>query len=371
MSPPPSLSQSLAAFVHEVVAGSPSLRARAADALALIDHMTAGWGDRAPDGPPFVSYLARDGTPFEPSVRIARGRPSDLRFVLEAQPADAARAASAYFAAARALDDRLAAAGLVDLTHLRRIEDLFAADLPATTAALWFGAALGPSGPPLIKNYFVVSHPAQWHAALSRFGLGALADTFAATLPATTCKVEFVSLDLTPSPHPRLKLYVRHRGFDPAAIDAAHAPSPHYRKGDAALIATALFGAIPAVKKLGPISTFHLDTATATITHSALNVPLEPLHYTSPVPADDTAIALAIGRFVTALGLPIDPLYPHMLATALDDGVVYPHHRYCGLQRRGPRPDDLEVTVYLSTLLQARRHGLAYGPLRIGPARVR
>ena len=50
----------------------------------------------------------------------------------------------------------------------------------------------------------------------------------------------------------------------------------------------------------------------------------------------------------------------------MNDGIAYPHHRYVGLQRRGPSDADAEVTVYLSTMLQARVHGLAYGPVRLG-----
>jgi len=361
------LREGLADFVQRVVAGSPTLRHRMNDALALIDVMTAGWGDRAPDGPPHVSYLARDGTPFEPSIRIAKSSPSELRWVLEAQPENAARDASAYFAAALALDERLAARGLIDLEHMRQIADLFATQLPDTTAAIWFGAALGPTGPAVIKNYFVCSNPGQWRVAFSRFGLDALAHELAAHLPAAS-KVEFVSVDLAGT-DPRLKLYVRHRGpLDCDAIDASHRLSPHYRKGDAALLVRALFGGIPVLRKLGPISTFHISRATGNLTHSSLNVPLEPLHYATRVPADDTTIALGIARFVRSLDLPIDPLYAHMLSVALNDGVNYPHHRYAGLQRRGPGDAEAEVTVYLSTLLQACHDGLAYGPVRLGPA---
>lgn len=357
----------LGEFVRQVVAGSPTLRHRMDAAAALIDAMTEGWGDRPAQGPPHVSYLSRDGTPFEPSIRIGKGAPSELRWVIEAQPEDASRAASAYFAAALALDERLAARGWVDLAHMRQIVDLFAARLPDTTAAMWFGAALGPSGPAVIKNYFVCSSPDQWRAAFVRFGLGDLAAALAATLPSAS-KVEFVSVDLAGA-DPRLKLYVRHRRpLDVAAIDATHALSPHYRKGDAELLVRGIFGMIPEVRKLGPISTFHISRATGTLTHSSLNLPLEPLHYQTPVPSDDTGIALGIARFVKSLGLPIDPLYLHMLSVAMNDGVRYPHHRYVGLQRRGPSDSDAELTVYLSTLLQAHHHGLSYGPARLGPA---
>lgn len=354
-------------FVRQVVAGSPTLRHRMHDAAALIDAMTEGWGDRPAEGPPHVSYLSRDGTPFEPSIRIAKASPSELRWVLEAQPENASRESSAYFAAALALDDRLAARGWVDLGHMRQIADIFAARLPDTTAALWFGAALGPTGPAVIKNYFVCSRPDQWRAAFIRFGLGDLAAALAATLPVAS-RVEFVSVDLAGA-DPRLKLYVRHRGpLDVSAIDATHALSPHYRKGDAELLLRGIFGTIPEVRKLGPISTFHISQATGALTHSSLNVPLEPLHYATRVPSEDTEIALGIARFMRSLGLPIDPLYPHMLSVALNDGVRYPHHRYVGLQRRGPSDADAELTVYLSTLLQARHHGLSYGPVRLGPA---
>lgn len=361
--------EGLCGFVREVIDRAPALRPRADEALALIDAMTAGWGDRSPNGPPHVSYLSRDGTPFEPSVRIRRGAPSELRWVLEAQPEDASRASSAYFAAALALDERLRDRGWVDLSHVERIEDIFAARLPETTAALWFGCALAAEGAPVIKNYFVCSHPSQWREAFSRFGMNDLAAAIAGCLPEAS-KVEFVSIDLA-GDDPRLKLYVRHRGLDPGAIDATHALSPTWLDGDAELLVRGVFGRLPRVRKLGPISTFHISRRQGAITHSSVNLPLEPLHYETAVPADDAEIAMAVARFITSLGLPIDPLYAHMLSVAMDDGVIYPHHRYCGLQRRGPGTGDVEVTVYLSTLLQARRHGLAYGPARMGPARLR
>lgn len=373
----------LSAFVGAVVDGSPSLRPRKAEALRLIDLMTAGWGDRDPDGPPAISYLARDGTPFEPSVRLGRG-PSDLRWVLEAQPevmaAGEVPSSRAYFDAAMALDARLAAAGLVDLRHLPTIREPFARALPPTTAACWFGVALGPHGPAVIKNYFVCSRADQWREVFVRFGLVRLADELAKVLAESVprrARVEFVSLDLADpgtASDPRLKLYVRHRDLDFAAVDRTHALCPAYRVGDCERLVRGLFGGVPAIARLGPISTLHVSLAHGAITHSSLNVPLEPLHYApSPVavPSDDLTIALAVGRFVRAMGLPIDPLYPHMLSVAMGDGVRYPHHRYCGLQRRahgavdGADSNDAEVTVYLSHLLQARRHGLAYGPTRL------
>jgi|GEM_PF-6296568 len=354
----------LGEFVRRVVAGAPTLRHRMEDAAALIDAMTEGWGDRPASGPPHVSYLARDGTPFEPSIRIAKNAPSELRWVLEAQPEPPSLNARDYLAAALALDERLAARGWVELNHMRRIADLFSANVPDTTAAMWFGAALGPAGPATIKNYFVCSDPSQWRDAFSRFGLAPLAEQLAAHLPAAS-KVEFVSVDLAGA-DPRLKLYVRHkRPLDLAAIDTTHALSPYYRRGDAELLVRGIFGTIPEVRKLGPISTFHISRATGALIYSSLNVPLEPLHYVTRVPSDDATIALANARFVHRLGLPIDPLYPHMLSVAMNDGIRYPHHRYVGLQRRGPNDADAEVTIYLSTLLQAARHGLAYGPVKI------
>lgn len=374
----------LTAFVGAVVDGSPSLRPRKPEALRLIDRMTAGWGDRDPDGPPMISYLARDGTPFEPSVRFGRG-PSDLRWVLEAQPEVARRGevptSRAYFEAAMALDRRLAAEGLVDLAHLPMIADVFERSLPPTTAACWFGMALGPSGPAVIKNYFVCSRADQWREVFLRFGLTRLAEELARVLAESVprrARVEFVSLDLAGG-DPRLKLYVRHRDLDFAAIDRSHALCPAYRAGDCERLVRGLFGGVPTIARLGPISTFHVSLARGAVSHSSLNVPLEPLHYAPSavtVPSDDVAIAMAVARLVRSFGLAIDPLYPHMLSVALNDGVRYPHHRYCGLQRRpsavgdssgASGRDDVEVTVYLSHLLQAKRHGLAYGPQRLVP----
>ncbi len=349
-------------FVSRVVTGS-SLGHRHDEAVALIDLMTAGWAERAPTGAPYISYLARDGTPFEPSVRMCAGAPSELRWVIEAQPEPPSLETSAYFGAAMALDDRLAARGLIDLTPVRAIADVFASALPKTTAALWFGAALGASGPPLIKNYFVCSLPGQWLEVFARLGLSDVAVELAPRLRGT--KVEFVSVDLAPGhAHSRVKLYVRHRfpdaPIDCAAIDAVHGASPSHVPGDAHTLVRGLFGEVPSVRKLGPISTFHIERGA--ITHSALNVPLEPLHYTTAVPSDDLAIAMNIARLAHAWGVPIDPLYAQMLGVAMNDGVRYPHHRYCGMQRRAGR---VELTVYLSTLLQARHHGMRYGPLRL------
>ncbi len=356
------LRAALGDFVARVVDASPSLRPRAADARALIDAMTEGWGERGPDAPPYLSFLSRDGTPFEPSVRIAR-EASDLRFVLEVQPPDASREPAAYLEAALALYARLEARGWAELSHARRLEDLFRAHLPAFPAALWFGASLGPVGPPLLKNYFVCSEPSQWREAFTRFGLADLARELAEAIP-PTARVEIVSVDLA-GPDPRLKLYLRHRVADPDDIDRAHARDPSWRKGDAALLLHGMFGGVPSVRKNGPISTYHVSLERRAVTHGSLNLPLEPLHYKTGVPADDGQIADRVARLVESLGLAVDPLYPSMLAEARRDGIRYPHHRYAGVQRRG---DAAEVTVYLSTLLQARRHGLTYGPVRLGPA---
>lgn len=356
------LRAALRAFVGDVARGSDALRPRAAQAEALLDAMTQGWADRPPDGPRYVSYLSRDGTPFEPSVRISK-RPSELRFVLEVQPEDASREGRAYLDAALAVAARLEAGGWLDLAHARRLEDLFRARPSPTTAALWLGASLDPSGAAGLKAYFVVTDPAQWPQAFARFGLADLARELASSLPAGA-RAEFVSVDLATA-DPRLKLYVRHPDADPGALDRAHARCPGHRAGDAAALLHALFGGVPAVRRLGPISTYHVSIARRALTHASLNVPLEPLHYASPVPSDDDEVAARAARFVEALGLRMDPLYPHMLAVARRDGVRYTHHRYAGFQRRG---DDVEVTVYVSTLLQARRHGLAYGPATLGPA---
>jgi len=359
------LRAALTDFVARVVSASPTLAPRRAEAIALIDAMTEGWGERAPDARPYVSHLGRDGTPFEPSVRISH-EPTELRWVIEAQPEDAARDSRAYFDAALALDARLAARGLVDLAHAERIADLFARRLPDTHAALWFGASLGASGPPVIKNYFVVSEPWQWCEALSRFGLDALAAELARTL-VDPMRVEFVSVDLA-GDDPRLKLYVRHKTIDPDVIDRCHATSPTWTKGDAAMLVRALFDGLPELRKLGPISTFHVSLAARAVSHSSLNVPLEPIHYVSPVPSDDAAIAKRLARLVSDLGLAMDPLYPTMLALAREDRVQYVHHRYAGLQRRGGRA---EVTVYLSRLQQALQHGMTIGPVHLPPALFR
>jgi len=359
------LRSALADFVAGLVAASPTLAPRSAEAAALMAALTEGWAERPAGGPRYVSYLSRDGTPFEPSVRIS-GEPTDLRFVLECQPETPSSLARDHLAAALALSESLEARGWADLTHSRRLVDLFRDTPPRTSAALWFGVALGPAGPPVLKHYFVIAEPAQWRAAFERFGLAGEGARSRRREPASA-KAEFVSIDLV-GHDPRLKLYVRHRDPRPRR----HRPRPRRQpglpaRGRGAPPRGLLRWGAGGAQARPEFSTYHVSVDARAVTHGTLNVPLEPLHYRSPVPDDDDEVMARAARLCAALGLEVDPLYPHLLRLARADGVRYPHHRYAGLQRRAGKA---EVTMYLSTLLQARRHGLWYGTLPLGPAQL-
>jgi DMATS type aromatic prenyltransferase len=190
---------------------------RPADALKLFREMLGVWGGSSLESTPtWHSDVTDDTTPFEFSIAFREGS-SELRFLIEAQ--GTSPTLSSYWEAGLALSALLARRYGVDLERLHRIESLFSPTGSSAAFAIWHAVCLRPDRPPDFKLYLSPQAKGKAQAravveeALQVLGLASAWEVYAEhalrrgpELDALT----FFSIDLTPRPEARVKVYTAH-----------------------------------------------------------------------------------------------------------------------------------------------------------------
>lgn len=194
-----------------------------AAALATFFRFTVHWGARrVTAGPPELSDITDDHTPFEFSVAIDGGAP-ELRLLVEVQAER--RSLAAHWEAAAALHDGLAGEGGAALERLQAVADLFAPTAHTPRFAIWHAVCFTPGAPPSFKVYLnphargARESSALVQQALARLGFSAAF----AQLPAVRGRDSYIyfSLDLSRQPEARVKIYAAHHDACSSELEAA------------------------------------------------------------------------------------------------------------------------------------------------------
>ncbi|MEZ4220968.1 MAG: tryptophan dimethylallyltransferase family protein [Polyangiaceae bacterium] len=189
---------------------------RAQELEALCGMLMAPWGAGRVQRPPdYLSHVVDDGTPFEFSIALSER--AEVRFLVE--PLGNPPSLVSNATATETVLERLAREFGVDLTRYLAIRDLFWSERPAGPFTLWLAAALGAEGPPSFKLYLnpavhgSIEAPQVIEAALHRLGFDAawpaIGNVLAWRGPEAD-ELKYFSLDLSPGPEARVKVYARH-----------------------------------------------------------------------------------------------------------------------------------------------------------------
>lgn len=174
------------------------------------------------------SFIADDHTPVEFSLSFERDKPPTLRVVVEHLAPEATAAEN--LRAARRLTDRLAQRYRLPLDRFAAIADLFLPDEPEGSFSLWHAVILRPNGEHEFKVYLnpavrgAHQAPALVAQALERLGFHRAYATVVAQAfrPGRQAdRFAFLSLDLHPGPHSRVKVYVAHDGATASDLERA------------------------------------------------------------------------------------------------------------------------------------------------------
>ncbi len=211
-----------------------------ASAFATFARLTEPWLERVPaDAPVWHSDITDDHSPFEFSVSLERQR-REVRMLVEAQ--DDRMTHHQGWEPALDLTRAIALEPGVSLARFERIAELFAPDahIPARFS-LWHAAAVPDSGPVLYKLYLnpqvlgAAAAPGLVREALKLLNIPQAWHAIEALLAVSAGRNEilYFALDLTDTPHARVKVYVAHHSVRTAALEHQLAFFRTYEPGDA------------------------------------------------------------------------------------------------------------------------------------------
>jgi hypothetical protein len=218
--------------------------------IRTLRDLLSPWGETRLDRQTqWASDISDDNTPFELSVAISDGRPSEVRVLFEPQTEEPTL--SAYRAAGIRFNERLERDFGADLTRFRLIEDLFLPEDMKSHFAVWSAVSFGRGSAPTFKAYFNPQARGREHAhavlkeALRRLGmpeaLSSLSETALRRGPDLDVP-SFFALDLSSAPQARVKLYISHQGATPTELEIASSAAKTYVPGDALGFARAIAG---------------------------------------------------------------------------------------------------------------------------------
>jgi hypothetical protein len=188
-----------------------------ADALRLLGDVLGAWGSSSLGPTPACpSDITDDATPLELSIALTGGTP-ELRVLVEAQGAESAL--SSRWETGRALSALLERRYGADLARLHRIEALFSPAGSSAAFAMWHAAGHHPDRGPSFKLYLSPEAKGRPQAraiveeALRALGFPGAWRVFAEHAlrrgPGRD-ELTFFSIDLTPRPEARVKVYATH-----------------------------------------------------------------------------------------------------------------------------------------------------------------
>ncbi|MEQ1564662.1 MAG: hypothetical protein ABMA64_03405 [Myxococcota bacterium] len=195
--------------------------------LRAVSSACASFGARRDDVAAWPSDLTDDGSPFELSVSYGGRRP-ELRVLAEVQ--GERPGAEASWGAGVAASRGWAAAGH-PIDRLLAIEDLFVPP-PGARFGWWHALVMPAGGAPLVKVYLNPQVGGDGRArvqeVMARLGLAGSARYLPAAEPV------YLSLDLDPGPHARLKVYVPVPDATPDRVEAVAERALDHELGSAA-----------------------------------------------------------------------------------------------------------------------------------------
>lgn len=331
------------------------LGGKQAEILQLFRELTTPWsGELIRSRPLWPSDVCDDHTPYEFSVVF--GSKPELRILVEAQ-ADTP-SIEKYWTAGKQLSERIAKKYPISLDRFRRIEDLFAPG-SASRFALWHAVSFWPDRDPEFKLYLDAQargkgeSAAVLEEALQRLGL---ANGWRQVIAGTRRGLEldefkYLSLDLAPHAHSRVKVYARHHGATLEDIERVMQAEGGLAPGEASQFISSM------TEASGPFFARPLFTCTALVaTDAAPNVRRTLYVPVSAYVDDDATARRRIHGYLESQRLP-SARYEECvaaLATSVPRTADIPSgtHSYVALRRESNEP---RVTVYLSPLAYSER----------------
>ena len=210
-----------------------------AEILSIYRDLSSSWSSRPLDARPSWSGLTCDLTPFEMCIGMNRAGKQELGFIVE--PQGEPPRPDTYWAQTRALFTVLASRWAVDLSRLRRIEDLVHPQIGPRPSESEGGSCTGygvlfSGSQRRFKFWFnpdckgVAQTEALCHEVMHRLGV---ADAWLWTreqLPETASLL--VGLELSGASQGRVTVYVRVQDPDVAKLERVAALSDRYVEGE-------------------------------------------------------------------------------------------------------------------------------------------
>jgi GNAT superfamily N-acetyltransferase len=299
-------------------------------------------------GPRWPSLVGDDHTPYEFSLGL--GESPELRIM--AEPLGAVPSFSANQEAALVLLKSLARDFDVDLSRLEKVKDLFLPAKPSGGFGVWVAVGFSARRGPEFKVYLDPEAqgrelaPKLIEEAVGRLGFPKAWKVISDTLVrrgAELDELKYLSLDLSPSPKARLKIYARHERCTVRDLESAASASPWYRQGEVTQFMKIV---APEVESLfhgrAPLTCYAFvqgrgDGPSSATTHFPIN----------GYAVHDGEIAERVVRCLDWLKLPSDPYQRAMKAFAnrpLERGIGL--QAYVSFRRDQGKP---RLTVYLPT----------------------
>lgn len=214
------------------------LREQTPLALDLFRRFTSPWTDEpVGKGPRWPSLVGDDHTPYEFSIGL--GESPELR--LMAEPLGAVPSFRANQEAALVLLNSLARDFDVDLGRFEQIQELFLPSNASGTFGVWVAVGFAVDRSPEFKVYLDPEAQGRELAPkLVQEAVGCLGFPEAWKVISKTLvrrgtdldELKYLSLDLSPSPKARLKVYARHQQCTVRDLESAASASPWSQQGD-------------------------------------------------------------------------------------------------------------------------------------------
>ena len=309
-------------------------------AVSLFQELAESWGSRPTHLPaPWPSDITDDHTPYEFSLAVD-GEEPELRFLIEVLGEPPSIASN--WAAALAMNEKLAAKHGAHLGRFEMVKDLFAPTDECPRFSLWHAVCLKPGAEPDIKIYLnpqaqgVGRSRAVVEEAMTRLGFGAAC----ANLPATGPEDElcYFSLDLSARRGARIKIYTAHHHATVSRLEAAVSKARSHVPGKVLEFCSALGESLGPYDMRPVLTCLSFADGNATPTTGTIHFPVRSYATTDGVAAE------RVLRYLPPEGAAI---YRRALEAfsdrRLEDGIGM--QTYASLR---VEPERRRVTVYLA-----------------------
>jgi hypothetical protein len=319
------------------------------------------------DVPPRWSGVGDDCTPFEYSIVLGTSKP-DMRLIIEAQ--DDPASPVSYWNAGMKLNEWLLRKWNVDLQKVHRISDLFVPTDSSAYVAMGHGIEFTSEGPPHFKIYLnplaqgTENSQKVVFEALSRLGFSELFETLS-NLRGPRDLFSHISMDLSSSSDPRIKVYIRHWDASLDELEARCAVAIDSVPGDWSLFCNKMTGGQASLSARSFYTVYHLKSNR--LDRPVRSVLILPVF---PYAANDNIAYKRIRSLLEYFGIP-HTTYSSCVK-ALLNGLSKEQqglHSYISIQHEVGKP---RITVYFSPRLYFQRYGwLAMNPKHCWPSPIK